>query len=153
MAALDQNDTDRTEDPTQKRLDEALERGDVVKSQEVSTWFVIAGGGLVLAAFSGSMDGRGLKRIITNPTHFAVALRYERGMNAPVCVAKGVDALALKIREVAGEHSIPAVENPPLARALHATVDIDQEIPAEHYKAVAEVIGYVMKLRRAPGRA
>lgn len=74
-------------------------------------------------------------------------------MNAPVCVAKGVDALALKIREVAGEHSIPAVENPPLARALHATVDIDQEIPAEHYKAVAEVIGYVMKLRRAPGRA
>lgn len=58
--------------------------------------------------------------VITNPTNFAVALQYERGMEAPVCVAKGVDALALKIREVAGEHSIPVVENPPLARALHA---------------------------------
>jgi flagellar biosynthetic protein FlhB len=90
--------------------------------------------------------------VITNPTHFAVALQYEKGMDAPICVAKGLDALALKIREVAGEHSIPIVENPPLARALHATVEIDEEIPAEHYKAVAEVIGYVMKLRRAMGR-
>jgi flagellar biosynthetic protein FlhB len=353
----DENDSERTEDPTQKRLDEAIGRGDVVKSQEVSTWFVIGGGTLMFTAFSGSMsggltttfkgllanssqipvDGRGLiaiagrierevlsaialpmvililaalagtmiqhrlvwsadslkpklskisplaglKRqfsaqalanlakglvkiivlgavmlallwpqryrleglvqtdilgmllltrslalnvlgavvavlfivaaadylfqyrqwyerqkmsvqemkeefkqtegdplvkgkikqlrqararrriianvpkasvVITNPTHFAVALQYERGMEAPVCVAKGVDALALKIREVAGEHSIPIVENPPLARALHATVEIDQEIPPEHYKAVAEVIGYVMKLRRAVAR-
>jgi|SRR6185369_5576318 len=90
--------------------------------------------------------------VITNPTHFAVALQYERGMEAPICVAKGVDALALKIREVAGEHSIPIVENPPLARALHATVEIDEAIPAEHYKAVAEVIGYVMKLRRSVQR-
>jgi flagellar biosynthetic protein FlhB len=90
--------------------------------------------------------------VITNPTHFAVALQYERGMNAPICVAKGVDAIARKIREVAGEHNIPIVENPPLARALHATVEIDQEIPAEHYAAVAEVIGYVMKLNRAVGR-
>ena len=72
--------------------------------------------------------------IITNPTHYAVALRYERGMEAPVCVAKGVDPIALKIREVAGEHGIPIVENPPLARALYATVEIDQEIPAEHYR-------------------
>ena len=87
--------------------------------------------------------------VITNPTHYAIALQYERGMEAPICVAKGVDALALKIREVAGEHSIPIVENPPLARALHATVEVDQAIPPEHYKAVAEVIGYVMKLRRA----
>ena len=87
--------------------------------------------------------------IITNPTHFAVALQYERGMAAPICVAKGVDALALKIREIAAEHRIPIVENPPLARALHATVQIDQVIPPEHYKAVAEVIGYVMRLRRA----
>ena len=87
--------------------------------------------------------------IITNPTHYAIALQYERGMDAPICLAKGVDTLALKIREVAGRHSIPVVENPPLARALHATVDIDQAIPPEHYKAVAEVIGYVMKLRRA----
>ncbi|MEA3025270.1 MAG: flagellar biosynthesis protein FlhB [Alphaproteobacteria bacterium] len=354
----DEHDSDRTEDPTQKRLDEALERGDVVKSQEISTWFVVGGGALMLAAFSGSMsggltttfrgllanshqipvDGRGLisiagrierevlaamalplavlvlaalagnmiqhrlvwstdplkpkfskisplaglkrlfsaqalanfakgliklvvvgsvmlallwpqrhrleslvqtdilgtllltrslsldllaavvailflvaaadylfqyrqwferqkmslremkeefkqtegdpmvkgkirqlrqarmrKRmmaavpkasvIITNPTHYAIALQYDRGMEAPVCLAKGVDAVALKIREVAGEHSIPIVENPPLARALHATVEVDEEIPPEHYKAVAEIIGYVMKLRRAAGRA
>ncbi len=86
--------------------------------------------------------------VIMNPTHFAVALQYERGMNAPVCVAKGVDATALKIREVAEEHSIPVVENPPLARALYATVEVDAEIPVEHYKAVAEVIGFVMKMRR-----
>jgi flagellar biosynthetic protein FlhB len=86
--------------------------------------------------------------VIMNPTHYAVALKYERGDNAPVCVAKGVDAIALKIREVAQAHNVPVVENPPLARALHATVEIDQEIPAEHYRAVAEVIGYVMRLRR-----
>ncbi len=90
--------------------------------------------------------------VITNPTHFAVALKYERGMNAPVCVAKGVDLIARKIREVAEEHSIPVIENPPLARALHATVDIDQEIPPEHYRAVAEIIGYIMRLRRTVGR-
>ena len=355
--ADERDDTERSEDPTQKRLDEALERGDVVKSQEVNTWFVIAGGTLVLMAFSGgmgdaltttmrgliansykiSMDGQalpwmfqklgieviaaiaipflllmlaaifgniiqhrlvwtfetvtpklskisplaGLKRlfskqalanfakgvvkllligcvltalmwpererfeglvrsdpaallpftltlalklmgavvallaavaaadylfqyrqwyerqkmslqeikeefkqtegdptikgkmkqvrqsrmrqrmiqavpkatvVITNPTHYAIALQYERGMNAPLCLAKGVDAVALKIREVAGRHSIPIVENPPLARALHATVELDKEIPPEHYKAVAEVIGYVMRLRRAVAR-
>ena len=90
--------------------------------------------------------------VITNPTHYAIALQYERGMEAPICVAKGVDALALKIRQVAAEHSVPVVENPPLARALHATVEVDQIIPPEHYKAVAEVIGYVMKLRRAGRR-
>jgi flagellar biosynthesis protein FlhB len=349
-----QEDTERSEDPTQKRLDEALERGDVVKSQEVNTWFVIAGGALLLMAFSGPManglattlrgllahsgsirvDGRGFTSIveklglevvaavaipllllalaaiagnmiqhrlvwstealkpkfskispmagfgrlfskqalanfvkgliklaligtimtalmyperfrldalvhidpaamlsitqslslqmigavvavlaliaaadylfqyrqwferqkmslrelkdefkqtngnpevkakirqirqtrsrkrmmaavpdasvvITNPTHFAVALKYERGMNAPICVAKGADLIARKIREVATDHNIPIVENPPLARALHATVEIDQEIAPEHYQAVAEVIGYVMKLNRA----
>jgi flagellar biosynthetic protein FlhB len=85
--------------------------------------------------------------IITNPTHYAVALQYDRGMNAPLCVAKGLDNIALKIREVAAEHDIPIVENPPLARALHATVEIDEEVPPEHYKAVAEVIGYVMRLK------
>jgi flagellar biosynthesis protein FlhB len=90
--------------------------------------------------------------VITNPTHFAVALRYERGMNAPVCVAKGVDLIARRIREVAEQHNIPVVENPPLARALHGTVEMDQEIPPEHYRAVAEVIGYIMRLRRAVGR-
>ena len=85
--------------------------------------------------------------IITNPTHYAVALQYDRGMAAPVCLAKGLDNIALKIREVAAEHNIPIVENPPLARALHATVEIDEEVPPEHYKAVAEVIGYVMRLK------
>jgi flagellar biosynthetic protein FlhB len=87
--------------------------------------------------------------VITNPTHFAVALHYQRGMGAPVCVAKGVDAVARKIREVATAHGVPVVENPPLARALHSSVEIDQEISPEHYQAVAEVIGYVMRLNRA----
>jgi flagellar biosynthetic protein FlhB len=90
--------------------------------------------------------------VITNPDHYAVALQYEQGMSAPVCVAKGVDLIALKIKEVAAEHDVPVVENPPLARALHATIDIDDEVPPEHYKAVAEIIGYVMKLRRRAGR-
>ena len=86
--------------------------------------------------------------IITNPTHYAVALKYERGMPAPICVAKGIDVLALKIREIATANDVPIVENVPLARALHASVEIDDEIPVEHYHAVAEVIGYVMKLKR-----
>ena len=86
--------------------------------------------------------------IITNPTHYAVALRYENGMNAPLCLAKGLDMIALKIREIGEEHKIPIVENPPLARALYASVEVDHEIPGEHYKAVAEVIGYVMGLRK-----
>ena len=85
--------------------------------------------------------------VIANPTHFAVALKYESGKTAaPICVAKGVDAMALRIREVAKEHGVPVVENPPLARALHAAVDLDEAIPPEHYKAVAQVIGYVLRL-------
>src|ERR1044072_1393229 len=87
--------------------------------------------------------------IITNPTHYAVALQYDKGMNAPVCLAKGLDNIALKIREIAPAHNIPIGETPPLARALHATVEPEEEIPPEHYKAVAEVIGYVMRLRGA----
>jgi flagellar biosynthetic protein FlhB len=86
--------------------------------------------------------------IITNPTHFSVALQYERGMPAPICVAKGQDHIALKIREIARAHDVPIVENVPLARALYATVELDQEIPVEHYHAVAEIIGYVMGLKR-----
>ena len=86
--------------------------------------------------------------IITNPTHYSIALSYDRGMSAPVCVAKGADNIALKIREIAKKHDIPIVENVPLARALYATVDIDEEIPVEHYQAVAEIIGYVMGLKR-----
>jgi flagellar biosynthesis protein FlhB len=86
--------------------------------------------------------------IITNPTHYSVALSYQRGMSAPVCLAKGANDIALKIREVAKAHDIPIVENVPLARALYATVEVDDEIPVEHYHAVAEIIGYVMGLRR-----
>jgi flagellar biosynthesis protein FlhB len=86
--------------------------------------------------------------IITNPTHYAVALKFEKGMQAPICVAKGVDSLALRIRALATKHDVPIIENPPLARALHATVEIEDEIPVEHYKAVAEVIGFVLRLRR-----
>lgn len=88
--------------------------------------------------------------IVTNPTHYSVALRYEpdKGDGAPVCVAKGVDALALRIREVAKEHKVPIVENIPLARALYAAVDIDETIPREHFDAAAKVIGFVMKARK-----
>lgn len=87
--------------------------------------------------------------VITNPTHYAVALKYDqRTMEAPRVVAKGVDNVALRIREVAEEHGVAVVENPPVARALHASVEIDQEIPPEHYKAVAEIIGYVMRLKK-----
>jgi flagellar biosynthesis protein FlhB len=93
--------------------------------------------------------------VIMNPTHFAVALKYESGkMAAPVCVAKGVDALALRIRAVAEENDVPVVENPPLARALHAAIEIDDPVPPEHFKAVAQVIGYVMRLQgKLPARA
>ncbi|NVJ99147.1 MAG: flagellar biosynthesis protein FlhB [Alphaproteobacteria bacterium] len=88
--------------------------------------------------------------VITNPTHYAVALEYKHGtMDVPKVVAKGVDAVALKIREVATEHGVPIVEDPPLARALHASVELDEEVPPDQYKAVAGVISYVMKLKRA----
>jgi flagellar biosynthetic protein FlhB len=87
--------------------------------------------------------------IITNPTHFAVALKYERGggMTAPKVTAKGADLMAKRIREIATEHKVPIVERPPLARALYANVDEGQEIPEEFYRAVAEVLAYVYRLR------
>jgi flagellar biosynthetic protein FlhB len=86
--------------------------------------------------------------VITNPTHYSVALKYDLdSMGAPVVVAKGVDDVAFRIREVANENDIPIVPNPPLARALFDTVEIDQEIPDDHYKAVAEVISFVFKLK------
>jgi flagellar biosynthetic protein FlhB len=93
--------------------------------------------------------------VIMNPTHYAVALKYESGkMAAPVCVAKGIDALALRIRAVAEENDVPVVENPPLARALHAAIEIDDPVPPEHFKAVAQVIGYVLRLQgKLPARA
>lgn len=91
--------------------------------------------------------------VITNPTHFAVALRYDPAeAPAPVVVAKGADRIALKIREAAKAHGVPLVENPPLARLLHAAVDIGQPIPPAQYQAVAEIIGYVLRLgRKAAG--
>jgi len=91
--------------------------------------------------------------VITNPTHFAVALSYDpNGMDAPILVAKGQDFIAQRIRQVADEHDVPIVENPPLARVLYSNVEIDQEVPQEHYEAVAKVISYVFNLkgRRMP---
>ncbi|HCQ71585.1 MAG: flagellar biosynthesis protein FlhB [Alphaproteobacteria bacterium] len=90
--------------------------------------------------------------VITNPTHFSIALKYDpETMEAPLCVAKGIDEVALRIREVAKEHDIILFENRPLARALYDTVEIDESIPTEHYKAVAEVISYVFKMRGGVG--
>jgi len=87
--------------------------------------------------------------VVTNPTHYAVALKYDsNSMGAPKMMAKGVDKAAAKIREIAKEHGIPIVENPPLARGLFAAVDVDQEVTPEFYKAVAEVISYIFKLKR-----
>lgn len=92
--------------------------------------------------------------VITNPTHYAVALKYDRAtMDAPILVAKGLDGVALKIRQVAEANRVPIVENPPLARALHASVELDEPISPEHYKAVAEVIGYVLRVRGHAARA
>jgi flagellar biosynthetic protein FlhB len=96
----------------------------IAKSREINTW-------LVIAVPKASV-------IITNPTHYSVALQYERGMSAPVCVAKGTDNIAFKIREIARAHDVPIVENVQLAR-----------VPVEHYHAVAEIIGYAMGLRRS----
>jgi flagellar biosynthetic protein FlhB len=88
--------------------------------------------------------------LVMNPTHFAVALRYDDGSPAaPACVAKGLDELALRLRKAAEEAGVPVVENPPLARALYAAVDIDDEIPVEHYEAVAKLIGFVVARRSA----
>lgn len=91
--------------------------------------------------------------VITNPTHYAVALTYDRAKHAaPRLVAKGVDTLAARIREVAEENRVPVVANPPLARALYR-VEVDSEIPAEHFQAVAEIIAYVWRLTRPPSRS
>ena len=88
--------------------------------------------------------------IVTNPTHFAVALKYdEKRMRAPIVVAKGVDVIAAKIREVAGENAVPIFEAPPLARVLYRNVDIGDEIPATLYIAVAQILTYVFQLKVA----
>jgi flagellar biosynthetic protein FlhB len=93
--------------------------------------------------------------VVMNPTHYAVALKYVQDEDeAPLCVAKGLDLLALKIRQVAEEHKVPVVEDPPLARALYASVEIDEVIPPAHYEAVAKIIGFILKQsrRRAAAR-
>ena len=83
--------------------------------------------------------------VVMNPTHYAVALRYEQGVTAaPECVAKGLDELALRIRAVADEHGVPVIEDPPLARALFAAVEVDEQIPDSHFEAVAKIIGFIM---------
>jgi flagellar biosynthetic protein FlhB len=93
--------------------------------------------------------------VVMNPTHYAVALKYVQGEDdAPICVAKGMDAIALKIRDVAKEANVPVIEDAPLARALYATVDVDDVIPQAHYEAVAKIIGFILRQsrRRAPAR-
>lgn len=86
--------------------------------------------------------------ILTNPTHYAVALRYTQGEDmAPVCVAKGADLMATQIRRIARENDVPIIENRPLARALYETVELDRTIPMEHWQAVAEIIGFLMDLK------
>lgn len=87
--------------------------------------------------------------IITNPTHYAVALKYdENKMDAPFIVAKGVDLVALKIRQIAKEHDVMTVENRPLARALYDQVEIEQAVPEEFFKAIAEILAYVYKAKQ-----
>ncbi len=92
--------------------------------------------------------------VVMNPTHYAVALKYDQSENpAPLCVAKGLDAVALRIRAVAEAAGVPIIEDPPLARALYAAVEIDDIIPPAHYEAVAKIIGFIMGAgRRVAGR-
>jgi flagellar biosynthetic protein FlhB len=86
--------------------------------------------------------------VITNPTHFAVAIRYDASeAPAPVVLAKGADYLAQKIKEIARENHVEIVENKPLARMLYASVDVGQEVPPELYQAVAEVLALVYKMQ------
>ena len=86
--------------------------------------------------------------VVTNPTHYSVALSYSDGLGrAPVVVAKGKGELALKIREIAAEHKVPVLEMPPLARALYANVDLDREIPNTLFTAVAKLLAYIMTMK------
>ena len=91
--------------------------------------------------------------ILTNPTHYAVALKYEQGVDvAPICVAKGADLMARQIRLIAHDHEIPIIENKPLARTLYDVIDIDEQVPVEHWEVVAEIISFVMALKTDPKR-
>jgi flagellar biosynthetic protein FlhB len=87
--------------------------------------------------------------VVTNPTHFSVALRYDGSSPAPEVVAKGQDLVALKIRELAADHGVPVVPDPPLARSLHATVEVGQQVPEELFEAVAQVLAYVYRIAAA----
>jgi flagellar biosynthetic protein FlhB len=92
--------------------------------------------------------------VVVNPTHYAVAIRYNmEDMAAPLVVAKGMNFLALRIRQMANDHQVPIIENPPLAQALYKSVDVGQEIPPHLYRAVAEILAYIFKLMngRKPG--
>jgi flagellar biosynthetic protein FlhB len=87
--------------------------------------------------------------VITNPTHYAVAMKYDSNVNsAPKVVGKGIDFLALRIKEIARENNIPIIENPALARSLYSQIEIEQEIPSEFYKALAEIFSYVFELKK-----
>lgn len=86
--------------------------------------------------------------VVTNPTHISIALKYEEGQNAPTVVAKGADNVALRIKELAKENDVPIIENKPLARLMYKELEIDQEVPAEMYQAVAEILALVYKLKK-----
>jgi flagellar biosynthesis protein FlhB len=90
--------------------------------------------------------------VITNPTHFAVALQYDRSLISPKVVAKGADLIAQRIKQVATEAGVPIVENKPLARGLYGAVEVGDDIPIELYQAVAEVLAYVFSLKRRRSR-
>ena len=90
-------------------------------------------------------DVPGADVVVTNPTHYAVALRYSDAAPAPVVVAKGQDLVAARIRSIAGEHRVPVISNPPLARALHASVEIGHEIPEDFFGAVAQLLAFVYR--------
>jgi flagellar biosynthetic protein FlhB len=91
--------------------------------------------------------------IVTNPTHFAVALKYEKGMVAPQVIAKGADFVAQKIKSIGRENDVPLVENRPLARALYASAEVGDFVPRELYQSVAEVLAYVYRLKHRRRRA
>ena len=87
--------------------------------------------------------------VVTNPTHYAVALKYETGKNsAPKVVAKGADLIALKIKEIAKLHNVPIVEDKPLARALYAAADVGDDIPEKLFQAVAQILAYIYRLKQ-----
>ena len=87
--------------------------------------------------------------VVTNPTHFSVALRYDGKAPAPEVVAKGQDLVALKIRELAADHGVPVVPDPPLARSLHTSVEVGQQVPEELYEAVAQLLAFVYRVAAA----